>query len=275
MKKVGYIDYYLDEWHANSYVDWIREASGGDVQVAYAYGHITSPITGMTTEQWCEKYHVEKCDTMEELIEKSDYLIVLSPDNCEMHVELSELALRSGKPAFVDKTFADSKAEAEQIFSFARDSKVFSSSALRFSEKLVPVVREDIRSVISTGGGRPGNYIIHQLEPIAVLMGTDVEKVIYTGNGCNESWTLRFADGRTAFINMIPGGAFQTKVIHAQSSETVDIDDDFFGHFIVELLKYFAGGPEPVCRQDTVRIMAIRETCLKAMQQPDQWLDVV
>lgn len=28
MKKTGFIDYYLDEWHANNYPQWIRNMSG-------------------------------------------------------------------------------------------------------------------------------------------------------------------------------------------------------------------------------------------------------
>ena len=27
--KIGFIDYYLDEWHANKYPAWIKEASNG------------------------------------------------------------------------------------------------------------------------------------------------------------------------------------------------------------------------------------------------------
>ena len=48
--KIGFIDYYLDEWHANNYPELIKELSGGDMEVAYAYGHIDSPIGGMTTD---------------------------------------------------------------------------------------------------------------------------------------------------------------------------------------------------------------------------------
>ena len=39
-------------------------------------------------------------------MEKSDCLLVLSPDNCEMHEELCQIPLRSGKRTYVDKTFA-------------------------------------------------------------------------------------------------------------------------------------------------------------------------
>lgn len=28
--EVGFLEYYLDEWHANHYPEWIREASGGE-----------------------------------------------------------------------------------------------------------------------------------------------------------------------------------------------------------------------------------------------------
>ena len=85
MFKLGFIDYYLDEWHANNYPAWIREASGGEVEVAYAYGKIDSPLGGLSTAAWCEKFGIDRCAGIEELVEKSDGLIVLSPDNCEMH----------------------------------------------------------------------------------------------------------------------------------------------------------------------------------------------
>ena len=44
--KIGFVDYYLDEWHANNYPALIKEVSGGEMEVAYAYGHIDSPIGG-------------------------------------------------------------------------------------------------------------------------------------------------------------------------------------------------------------------------------------
>lgn len=275
MKKIGFIDYYLDEWHANNYVGWIREVTNGEMQVAYAYGEIPSVNTGATSEEWCERFQVKHCQTIEEVVERSDYLIVLSPDHCHRHYDLSKLALESGKPVFVDKTFAESKAEAERIFAVAKASPMFSSSALRFSKKLQAVAKDDIQSLVSFGGGCPVNYIIHQLEPIAVLMGTDVEKAMYTGHDSAHSWTLRYRDGRTAFVNMLPGAKFETKIVRAESTQNLAIDDDFFKYFIADLVKFYEDGKEPICRQETINIMAIRETCLKAMEQPDQWLNVV
>ena len=41
--KIGFIDYYLDEWHANNYPEWIKEASGGEMTVGYAFAETASP----------------------------------------------------------------------------------------------------------------------------------------------------------------------------------------------------------------------------------------
>ena len=115
MKKVGFIDYFLDEWHANNYPELIKNHSGGEFAVKYAYGKIDSP-SGMTNAEWSEKYGILLCGKIEEVIEKSDVLIVLSPDNPEMHEELCDLPLKSGKLVYIDKTFAPDKTAAERIF---------------------------------------------------------------------------------------------------------------------------------------------------------------
>lgn len=54
MIKVGFIDYYLDEWHANNYVHMLRDYSNGEVEAVYAWAEIDSPEGGLTTDAWCE-----------------------------------------------------------------------------------------------------------------------------------------------------------------------------------------------------------------------------
>lgn len=138
MKTIGFIDYYLDEWHANNYPQLIKEASGGELEVTCAYAMKDSPLKGgMTTDEWCEKYQIKRCGTIEEVIEKCDCLLVLSPDNCEMHEELCKLPLCSGKLTYVDKTFAPDKETAERIFAVAQEHSTpcYSTSALRFASE--------------------------------------------------------------------------------------------------------------------------------------------
>ena len=138
MIKIGFIDYYLDEWHANNYPEMLKELSGGECQVVCAFGLIDPPAElgeKLTNRQWAEKYGIELLSSIEEVVEKSDCLVVLSPDNPEMHEELCDLPLQSGKLCYVDKTFAPDKAAAERIFANAKahGTKCYSSSALRFS----------------------------------------------------------------------------------------------------------------------------------------------
>lgn len=53
MKKIGFIDYYLDEWHANNYPLWLRETSAGQHTATYAYGAVDAP-NGTSSVRWCE-----------------------------------------------------------------------------------------------------------------------------------------------------------------------------------------------------------------------------
>ena len=87
MRKIGFIDYYLDEWHANNYPAWIKEHSSGEQVVAYAYAYREPPFAGMSSAEWAKKQGVELVPTIDALIEKSDCIVVLSPDNSEMHYE--------------------------------------------------------------------------------------------------------------------------------------------------------------------------------------------
>ena len=196
-KKIGFIDYYLDEWHANNYPAWIEKASGGAYTVAYAYGEIDSPLGGKTTAQWCDAMHVERCESIDALIEKSDCIIVLSPDNPEQHWALCQKPLRSGKRVYVDKTFAPTAQIARDLFALAEENgtPMYSSSALRFSKELAELPEKDVRFVLLSGPGKPENYLIHQIEPMVALLRARPVRVLYAGVEGAASYTVEFADG--------------------------------------------------------------------------------
>lgn len=103
MKKIGFIDFYLSEWHANNYPAWIAEANAAlpesdRCEVAYAWAEERiSPVDGLTSEQWCEKFGAVLCGSIEEVCEKSDYILILAPSNPEKHLIYAEKALPFGK----------------------------------------------------------------------------------------------------------------------------------------------------------------------------------
>ena len=150
MKKIGFIDYYLDQFHANNYPEMIKKASDGRYEVAYAYGMVDAE-DGLTNKEWSEKYGVELLDTIEEVVEKSDVLIVMSPNNPEMHEQLCDLPLKSGKLVYVDKTFAVDKESALRIFANAEahNTPCYSSSALYFSTELNDIDTDKIVKLYS------------------------------------------------------------------------------------------------------------------------------
>lgn len=277
MKKVGFIDYYLDEWHANNYPQYIKDCSNGRYEVAYAYGKIDSPIGGMTNEEWSKKMDIPLLDTIEEVIEKSDVLIVLSPDNPEMHEELTKLPLMSGKLVYVDKTFAPDKETTLRIFELADkyNTKCYSSSALRFSSELKEIDKSKIYKIYSEGPGSYDMYSIHQIEPVIGLMNTRAKRIMALGDKEHPSYIIEFADGRTAQIYQCMGAEFKITVVDKDNNQIeYPLTSDYFSLFIENLIEFFDGGIVQVPHEQTVDVIAVREAGLKAFEKPFSWIDV-
>ena len=280
MTKIGFIDYFIDEWHANNYPQFIRNADpDGEFVVAYCYAE-KDKENGMTTDQWCEKNHVQRCYSIEEVVEKSDVLIVMSPDNPERHWDLCQLPLRSGKRTYVDKTFALSKKVAEDLVALGESNNTpfFSSSALRFADELKPLSKEGIVYVNSRGPGNFDTYGIHQLEPIMVLMGNDVKRVMSVGSGKYESLIIEFGGGRRAVISHYGwnGGIDFESVISYEDGKNVKLPamSNTFANFIPAMLDFFRNGTIYADHKDTVAIMAVIEAGNKAISCPGEWVNV-
>lgn len=276
--KIGFIDYYLDEWHANSYPEMIRNATGGKIEAVYAYGQIANPVTGMDSKAWCEKYGLTLCDTIEEVIEKSDALIVLSPDNVEKKEELSRLALMSGKRTYIDKTFAPDKQAAERMFALADayNTPCYSTSALRFAPEYAPFKEMQVKTMCTMASGKLDIYIIHQLEPLIMLMQGCAKRVMAVNQEACELITLEWEDGRSASVlsNHTGPTPYAANIITEEGGEAVLVKSKFFQYFIANMLNFFETGVVPVPHEETVAIIATREAILKAVENPGCWIDV-
>lgn len=277
LRKIGFIDYYLDEWHAEKYPEWIDTASGGNMKVTSAYGMIDSP-NGRSNAQWCKDKGIELRSTIEEVIQESDYLIVLSPDNPEFHKELSQLPLRSGKPTYIDKTFAPDRETATQLFELAREygTPLYSSSALRFASEYIEIERSGIETICSVGSGSFNNYSIHQIEPIVSLMGTEATRVMYIGTKLSPALLIEFSNGRQATINHFGPECPFTLTLNYESGQAkiVKPESNFFGSFIDRMIQFFESGEPVVDPAETIAIITIIEYGLKAAQTPHQWIEL-
>lgn len=286
MKKIGFIDFFLDEWHANNYPQWIREdcaASGRDLDVAYAWAD-TAPLVKLDTASWCKKYQVEALASMEELVEKSDYIIVLSPDHPEHHEKLARIPLMSGKPVFVDKTFSPDLKSGVRMFELAAQFRtpMFSSSALRFTKELAGypdanVNRDSLEFVATLGTGTYGyeNYAVHQFEMIVSLLGPGAARIKSLSSEHGRLLIVEYPGGRRASMLQIVTAPFQLSM-QLKNGEGIIINEcsDIFTRMVHAMLDFFETGQPAAPKEETLAIMALIEAGRKALASYDTWVKV-
>lgn len=284
MKKIGFIDFFLDEWHANNYPQWIREraaATGQNYDVAYAWAEIDRP-GGIRNEDWCKRHGVQFVSSMEALVELSDAVIVLSPDHPEHHERLSGHALTSGKPVYIDKTFSPDLKTGVRIVEWAarHHTPFFSSSALRFAQELRrypndQVNRSTIEYVAATGHGAYDNYSVHQWEMLVSLLGTGAVRMKSFSAGKGRMFIVDYKDGRRASMHQLSSAPFQVS-IQLRKGEGVFIGEvnDMFPELIKTILHFFDTGIPPVPMEETLEIMSLIDSGYKAMVLDDTWVTV-
>lgn len=269
MKKIGFIDYYISEWHANNYPSWIKdvcEKTGYDYAVKFAFSERDdSPFDGRTADKWCKDYGVARCATIEELCEKSDVILILAPSDPDKHLGYAEKALKFGKRTYIDKTFAPSIDEAQKIFAAGKNgnSPFFSTSALRYATELDDLV--GCENVIYTGGG--GNYeeyIIHQVEPIVKIMtGQAISAVAYDQGGQTVS-RVKFNNGGSATMLFAEPLPFTVCAEKNGARFYRSINSDFFKGLMADILRFYETGETSFDIAQTLTVMRIRDALIES-----------
>ena len=275
--RIGFIDYYIDEWHANNYPRMIAEASEGQDTVIGVYALIDQYMNRRTTDEWCSQMGIPHYDDIGSLVNNSDALIVLSPDNPEKHEELSRIPLISGKPVYIDKTFAPDGDTAKRIFELAEKygTPCCSTSALRYATEYTGINPEKVQAVTTWGPQDYPRYSIHQLEPIMMFIKSRARRVMAN---CCDGYTnivIEFADGRCASLTTIlHGSPFMTNVVSAVGNQALTIKSDFFMEFIKHLIEFLHTGRTEITHDETIRIIETRSAGLKAIENPGIWIEV-
>lgn len=279
MKKIGFVDYYLSEWHANNYPNWIKEeceTRGLDYKIAYAWAELeASPRDNKTTDEWCAEFGAERCQTIEELCEKSDYVVILCPSDPQKHLEYAKRVFAYKKPTYIDKTFAPDYATAKAIFEEAAKNGVdfFSTSALRYATELDEC--ENATQIMTTGGGRDAEeYIVHQVEMVVKKLGVGAEAVRSEKIGDQLFFIIKYPDGRAAsmlFGEKLPFTAYMNtadnKPVKLQTAKS-----DFFKFLMADIITFFESGKISFDTKETLEVMNIREAALKAALANGEWV---
>ena len=270
MKKIGFIDYYLSEWHANNYPTWMREKIaelGLDLELSYAYAELdVSPLDGVTTDEWCEKFGMEKCGTIEELAEKSDFIVILAPSNPETHLRLAEAALKFGKRTYIDKTFAPDYKAAKKIFDIAKEygAEFFSTSALRYADELDSIEVKDECKVSGTGSNFD-EYVIHLCEMLVKKIGIGAESIIANEKDGNVELDIAYGDARRATLIFGQGIPFaMADSLSAPIGNLTPMASPYFNSLMNDILCFFSGADVSFDTCETLEVMKIREAAIKA-----------
>lgn len=280
MKKIGFVDYYISEWHADNYPAWFQQAcekNGLDYTVAYAWAEQDiSPVSGESTDQWCRRMGVTRCNSIAELCQKSDVLLILSPSNPEKHLEYAGEVLTYGKPVYIDKTFAPNLQTALEIFRIAEESHTpfFSSSALRYSEELGDVTGSPYL-ILTGGGSNLEEYVIHLIEMAVVLLKSPAVKVKAEHLGQQRICTILAENGAKACLIYSPALGYSVTA-EDNSGTTVhrNVESPFFLHLITDILLFFEKGIPSFPSEETLEVMKLRDGILKADKEEGTWIAV-
>ena len=282
MKTIGFIDYYISEWHANNYPNWINDyvkEAGLSYKVAYAYAEIDkSPVDGLTTDEWCEKFNVEKIDTIKELVEKSDYVVILAPTDPDTHLRLCSEAFKYGKNKrfYVDKTFAPNYEIALEIFKSAKENGVefFSTSALRYSPFIIEKLNEKNLATYF-GGTTIEEYIIHQVETIVKFYGVGASKVKCELDGEAYRFEVMFNNGKIGRMNFKNDYGYNIEVeTKAGEIEKIQLAGGHFQGLIKKIITFFESGEIDFDVNEILEVMKIRDASLIAKDNLGKWIEV-
>ena len=271
MKKIGIIDYFIDEWHSNTYLGLFEKVSkelGVDYKVTYAYAEVEQPGK-MLTDDWCAKNNVTRCYSIEELCEKSDNILILAPANPETHLKYAQIALSYGKTTYIDKTFAPDLQTAKEIFAIAEkyNTKIFTSSALRYAEEIAGYT--NVKNVMIKGGGRSlEEYIIHQIEMAVKMTGGAQAEQVHVFHSTKQSTTVvEYADKTVTFSYSNSGWGFSVDVETENANcefKNIEKGTEFY-RLVESIVKFFETNEEPFDKKETLAVLAIRDAIMKGV----------
>ena len=283
MLKIGIADYYLDNWHANHFPQFLREAAtkyGYDADIVCAYAFCDRD-GGISTEEWCRNQNVRAALSMEEMLAEVDAVMVIAADNALWHPQVCRLPLASGKPVFVDKTFAPSPEAGRAMFDTAarHGTPVFSSSAQRYCQSILNYRDKHPlppRFMSTVGPHDVDNYAVHQLEPIVALMGCGVQRVkCFTAGEAVTVMLMDYGDGRMASFTQTPNPYAEFNFMVSDGTNGVRLDSsDYYINTMRAILEFFRTGIPPVTMEETMEILRLIDALRRGRRMTDQWIEL-
>jgi hypothetical protein len=271
----------LDTSHVSAFAKVLNDPKdknhvpGGRIVAAFKGGSKDIPTSADRVEKFTQelkdKYNVKIVDSIEELCQQVDFVLLESVDG-RPHLAQAKPVIKAGKPLFIDKPMAVSLRDAVEIFRLAKAAKVpvFSASSLRFGKATQAVRSGSIGKVLSAETSSPATlephhpdlfwYGIHGVESLFTVMGTGCETV-KRGTTADGKIEVRgtWAGGRTGIFREPAKGHSYGGTAKGEQGEAPVGAYDGYAPLLVEILKFFQTGVPPVPERETLEILAFME----------------
>lgn len=278
--RIGFLDHHLANYHADVFHSIITSRYGPETSVALAY-----ELAPRGTDDWCAARGILRASSMEQVIEQADALMVLAPDNFEVHSQLALPALASGKPVFVDKFLAPTLREARTIVEAARrhGTPLMSASALRYApeiEDLAAGLDGPPETVFARGMGHWDGYGVHTVSmlwrvldvgPLHRVCDIGIEGVSFVAL---DFGTLRATAEVRAAENQFETCPWQLGVRLAGRYRiaTVAASEAFYAHLIRAIIDFFRTGNSPVSHREMLDTVAVLEGASRSRREGGRWV---
>lgn len=218
-----------------------------------------------------EKYGVKLYDSIEELAQNVDAIIIFSVDG-RPHLDQFRRTLAAKKPVFIDKPLAGSLKDAVEIQRLSREKGVpcFSSSSLRYAPDSPARTLEKVGQVTSAYAFGPAElephhpdlfwYGIHTVEALYTVLGTGCAKVARTHTPNTDVVTGVWSDGRVGTMQGNRGShkGYGVTVIGTKGV-LAGGEKHSYKPLAEDVLKFFRTGIAPVPLDTTIEIHAFME----------------
>jgi predicted dehydrogenase len=266
----------LDTSHVIAFTRIINKTQhehGCKVVVGYSGGSPDIPSSANRVENFTkllrEDFGVEIVDTIEELCEKVDGVLLESVDG-RPHLKQAIPVIKARKPLFIDKPMAGNLADVIEIFRLAKENNVpcWSSSSLRYSPAIVELKKNKTAGEI-LGCDTYGSCSLEEHHPDLYWYGVHAAEMLFTimGTGC-ESVRRVQTDNYEHVVGVWEGGRVGTfrglKKGKKSYGFTVYgtkgvIQGGKFGGYeplVADVIKFFKTGNVPVPPEETIELFA-------------------
>jgi predicted dehydrogenase len=266
----------LDTSHVIAFTKLINNSQaehGCKVVVGYSGGSPDIPSSADRVENFTnqlrDKYGVEIVDTIEELCQKVDGVLLESVDG-RPHLKQAIPVIKARKPLFVDKPMAGSLADVIEIFRLAKQNNIpcWSSSSLRYSPAIVELKKNKTAGDV-LGCDTFGPCSLEEHHPDLYWYGVHAVEMLFTimGPGCKSVRRVQ-SDNYEHVVGVWEGGRIGTfrglKTGKKGYGFTVYgtkgvIQGGKFGGYdplVADVIKFFKTGNIPVPAEETIEIFA-------------------